>query len=155
MTLIDDLVDKVLETGQTPEEVCRDCPDALPEVRARVEKLLDEDAKLGELFPFPDSTEFRDTSVPSTYEQSEQSTDRFPIPAPSVRRHQPILIDEPDFRHRRHDDELSMGVRHRYRVVVVVEPHQFRENSVFTVLNALGEPEQKTSSHNQLSLFDF
>jgi hypothetical protein len=31
----------------------------------------------------------------------------------------------------------------------------FEKTSIFTVLNALGETEEKTPSHKQLSLFDF
>jgi serine/threonine-protein kinase len=46
-----EMLEKMLDSGQTPEEVCRDCPDLLPEVRRRWQKLCAIDAGVEGLFP--------------------------------------------------------------------------------------------------------
>jgi serine/threonine protein kinase len=45
------LLQEVLDSGRTPEEVCRDCPDLLPEVRRRWEDFCQIDAEVGALLP--------------------------------------------------------------------------------------------------------
>jgi eukaryotic-like serine/threonine-protein kinase len=45
------LLEEMLDSGKTPEEVCRDCPDLLPEVRRRWEDFCRVDAELGALLP--------------------------------------------------------------------------------------------------------
>src|SRR5262245_50502049 len=56
------LLEQMLESGTTPEEVCRDCPELLPEVRRRWQEFRLIDAQMGDLFsgfrtaPHADST---------------------------------------------------------------------------------------------------
>jgi serine/threonine-protein kinase len=45
------LLEEMLDAGKTPEEVCRDCPDLLPEVRRRWQEFRLIDAQVGELLP--------------------------------------------------------------------------------------------------------
>ncbi|HYH64857.1 MAG TPA: serine/threonine-protein kinase, partial [Urbifossiella sp.] len=45
------LLEEMLGAGKTPEEVCRDCPELLPEVRRRWQEFRLIDAQLGELLP--------------------------------------------------------------------------------------------------------
>ncbi len=45
------LLEEMLDTRKTPEEVCRDCPELLPEVRQRWQEFCLVDAQVGELFP--------------------------------------------------------------------------------------------------------
>src|SRR5262245_32005761 len=47
------LLEEMLVSGRTPEEVCTDCPELLPEVRARWQHLGPIDAEFGALFPEP------------------------------------------------------------------------------------------------------
>src|SRR6516162_7832319 len=47
------LLDEILELGKTPEEVCRDYPQLLPEVRQRWQQLQLVDAQVRMLFPGP------------------------------------------------------------------------------------------------------
>jgi hypothetical protein len=47
------LVEKVLNSGRTPEEVCENDPDLLQEVKARVEMCRRLDAEIQALFPGP------------------------------------------------------------------------------------------------------
>ena len=47
------LLEEMLVSGRTPEEVCTDCPELLPEVRARWQQLGPIDAEFGALFPEP------------------------------------------------------------------------------------------------------
>src|SRR5262245_17749595 len=49
------LLEQMLDSGQTPEEVCRDCPELLPEVRQRWQEFRLIDAQVGELLPEPGS----------------------------------------------------------------------------------------------------
>ena len=49
--LILDLVQEVLDSGRSPEEVCRACPGLLSEVRQRVEECKQLNARLQALFP--------------------------------------------------------------------------------------------------------
>ncbi len=50
------LLQEVLESRRTPEEVCRDCPELLPEVRLRWQRLVSIEARIGALLPEPPST---------------------------------------------------------------------------------------------------
>jgi serine/threonine-protein kinase len=59
---IDKLLAELLETGSTPEHVCRPCPELLEQVRAGWLRLRFLDNQLGELFP--DSARFHQT-IPS------------------------------------------------------------------------------------------
>jgi hypothetical protein len=45
------MLEEMLDSGKTPEEVCRDCPELLPEIRQRWEEFRRIDAKLGALLP--------------------------------------------------------------------------------------------------------
>src|SRR5215813_11077978 len=45
------LLEEILNSGKTPEEVCRDCPELLPEVRRRWQEFCLIDAQVGELLP--------------------------------------------------------------------------------------------------------
>src|SRR5262245_24884831 len=45
------LLEEMLDSGKTPEEVCRDCPDLLPEVRQRWQEFCLIDAQLRTLIP--------------------------------------------------------------------------------------------------------
>src|SRR5262245_24188816 len=45
------LLEEMLDSGKTPEEVCRDCPELLAEVRRRWEQFRLIDAQVGTLFP--------------------------------------------------------------------------------------------------------
>src|SRR5262245_17713450 len=45
------LLEEMLDAGKTPEEVCCDCPEMLPEVRRRWQEFRRIDAQVGELLP--------------------------------------------------------------------------------------------------------
>src|SRR6266404_9632425 len=47
------LLDELLDSHATPEEVCRSCPELLPEVRARWRQMCRVRAELDALFPPP------------------------------------------------------------------------------------------------------
>jgi serine/threonine-protein kinase len=48
------LIEEMLNSGQTPEEACRDCPELLPEVRRRWTTIRLVDGAFAELFPDPE-----------------------------------------------------------------------------------------------------
>ena len=48
---VEQLLEELLESGATPEEVCRTCPELLPQVRARWQRLRALRAEIGALFP--------------------------------------------------------------------------------------------------------
>lgn len=50
------LLETMLETGQSPEEVCRDCPDLLPEVRRRWKSFCLVDSAVAAMLPDPETT---------------------------------------------------------------------------------------------------
>jgi serine/threonine-protein kinase len=50
-----DLLEDLLDTDATPEEVCRDCPELLPEVRTRWQRLAALNARIDLLFPPADT----------------------------------------------------------------------------------------------------
>ena len=55
------LLEEMLDSGKTPEEVCRNCPELLPEVRERWQAFCRIDAEVGALLPEPGS--FRDAEA--------------------------------------------------------------------------------------------
>src|SRR4029453_3027230 len=57
------LLEEMLESGRTPEEVCRDCPELLPEVRRRWKAFRLVDGSLAALFPDPEKTAGPDAVV--------------------------------------------------------------------------------------------
>jgi tetratricopeptide (TPR) repeat protein/predicted Ser/Thr protein kinase len=50
---VQELLEEICETERTPEEVCGDCPELLPEVRARWGQMCHVEAELDALFPAP------------------------------------------------------------------------------------------------------
>src|SRR5262245_56252167 len=53
------LLDQLLDSGATPEEVCRSCPELLPEVRARCRQMCRVRAELDAMFrpgPMPETS---------------------------------------------------------------------------------------------------
>jgi tetratricopeptide (TPR) repeat protein/tRNA A-37 threonylcarbamoyl transferase component Bud32 len=50
---VQQLLDEISDCGCTPEEVCGDCPELLPEVRHRWEQMCAVEAELDALFPTP------------------------------------------------------------------------------------------------------
>jgi serine/threonine-protein kinase len=58
---VERLLEQILESGHSPEEACRDCPQLLPEVRAGLRQLRQLEEDVGALFP--PSTD-RDSSSP-------------------------------------------------------------------------------------------
>ena len=50
-TQVFDLLEEMLDSGKSPDEVCRDCPELLPEVQRRLRDFRRIDAELGALFP--------------------------------------------------------------------------------------------------------
>jgi eukaryotic-like serine/threonine-protein kinase len=50
------LLEELLDSGGTPEQVCRDCPELLPDVRERWKQLGAVDVELDALFPDPESS---------------------------------------------------------------------------------------------------
>src|SRR5215470_2304557 len=57
------LLEEMLDSGRTAEEVCRDCPELLPEVRRRWKAFRLVDGSLAALFPDPESPPATDTAV--------------------------------------------------------------------------------------------
>jgi hypothetical protein len=49
------LLEEMLDSGRTPEEVCRDCPELLPEVRQRWRTFRLVDGSVAALFPDPET----------------------------------------------------------------------------------------------------
>src|SRR4051794_24117409 len=52
---VQQLLEEILESQRTPEEVCLDCPELLPEVRLRWQRLRSIQARIGALLPEPAS----------------------------------------------------------------------------------------------------
>src|SRR5438552_2588537 len=48
---VDQLLEELLDFGGTPEEACGTCPELLPQVRARWQRLRALQAEIGGLFP--------------------------------------------------------------------------------------------------------
>jgi eukaryotic-like serine/threonine-protein kinase len=53
-SLVEQLLDEIADTGSTPEEVCSECAELLPEVRRRWREMRALDAELNALFPVLD-----------------------------------------------------------------------------------------------------
>ena len=49
------LLEEMLDSGRTPEEVCRDCPELLPEVRRRWQAFRLIDGTVAALLPDPET----------------------------------------------------------------------------------------------------
>src|SRR4051794_34083162 len=54
------LIEEMIESGSSADEVCRDAPELLAQVRAGWGRMRALEARLGELFPGPGSTGERD-----------------------------------------------------------------------------------------------
>jgi serine/threonine-protein kinase len=61
---VDQLLDEILDSERTPEEVCADCPQLLPEVRKRWQQMHRVEAELEALFPTPAPDRDIDTPAP-------------------------------------------------------------------------------------------
>ena len=59
------LLDEILDSERTPEEVCGDCPELLPEVRRRWQRMRLVEAELDPLFPTPGTAP--DTITPAPW----------------------------------------------------------------------------------------
>src|ERR1700733_4902216 len=58
------LLEEMLESGRSPEEVCHDCPELLPEVRRRWRAFRLVDGSLAALFPDPETPPRADATQP-------------------------------------------------------------------------------------------
>jgi serine/threonine-protein kinase len=58
------LLDEIFDSERPPEEVCRDCPELLPEVRRRWQRMRLVDAELEAMFPTPAPDRGADPSAP-------------------------------------------------------------------------------------------
>jgi serine/threonine-protein kinase len=67
------LVEEILESGKSPEDACRDCPELLPTVRHRLRKFRSVEAELGAMFP-P-----RSGSGMSSHSSHHRIPDKLPI----------------------------------------------------------------------------
>ena len=56
------LLEEMLDSGRTAEEVCRDCPELLPEVRRRWQTFRLVDGSVAALFPDPETPAATDTT---------------------------------------------------------------------------------------------
>src|ERR1700758_2274010 len=61
------LLEEMLDSGRTPEDVCRDCPELLPEVRARWRAFRLVDGSLAALFPDPETPPRADAIVAKSH----------------------------------------------------------------------------------------
>ena len=61
---VQQLLDELSDSGCTPEEVCGDCPELLPEVRRRWQQMCAVEAEFDALFPTPGHDFDADTSSP-------------------------------------------------------------------------------------------
>jgi serine/threonine-protein kinase len=50
---VQQLLDEIMDAGRTPEDVCGDCPELLPEVRGRWHQMCAVEAELDAMFPTP------------------------------------------------------------------------------------------------------
>ena len=53
---VQELLEEILDSERTPEEVCRDCPELLPLVRERLSRLREVEAQVDAMFPTPGSS---------------------------------------------------------------------------------------------------
>jgi hypothetical protein len=63
-TRVEQLLEEIFDSDRTPEEICADCPELLPEVRKRHRHMRLMEAELEVLFPTPRPTRGADTLVP-------------------------------------------------------------------------------------------
>jgi serine/threonine-protein kinase len=63
-TRVGQLLNEIFESGRTPEEVCADCPELLPEVRKRSQQMRLLKAELSAMFPTPLPERDADTPAP-------------------------------------------------------------------------------------------
>ena len=56
------LVEEALDSDRTPDEVCRDCPELLGEVRGQWERVRAIEAEMEALFPGPDGPSLDDAA---------------------------------------------------------------------------------------------
>ena len=61
------LLEELLDKDATPEEVCRDCPELLPEVKHRWRRLAALHSQIDQLFPSPDHTAVYDSAKPDRH----------------------------------------------------------------------------------------
>ena len=61
---VQELIEEILESGSGAEEVCRSCPELLPEVREGWRRFRAIEAQVGALFPEPGSTVDHEAMVP-------------------------------------------------------------------------------------------
>jgi serine/threonine-protein kinase len=61
---VEQLLDELLDSERTPEEICADCPELLPEVRKRIRLMRIMEAELEVLFPSPMPDRGANTSLP-------------------------------------------------------------------------------------------
>ena len=64
---VQQLLDELLDSERTPEEVCGDCPELLPEVRQRWQQMCAVEAELDALFPTTQLEPGRDVSTPDPW----------------------------------------------------------------------------------------
>jgi hypothetical protein len=74
---VEELLEQLLDSGGTPEEVCHSCPELLPQVRAGWQRLRALEAEVGALFP-------ESTSVDGVTPPTLPTTDLPRIPAYEV-----------------------------------------------------------------------
>src|SRR5262245_29470072 len=60
-----ELLEEMLNSGKTPEEVCRDCPELLPEVRQRWQEFQRIDVEIRTLLPGLGTGPHAGTAAPS------------------------------------------------------------------------------------------
>jgi serine/threonine-protein kinase len=65
---VQQLLDEISDSGRTPEEVCRDCPELLSEVRRRWQQMRIVEAELDALFPTPGPDPAPDAETPSPWQ---------------------------------------------------------------------------------------
>ena len=61
---VQDLIEEILESGRGAEDVCRACPELLPEVREGWRRFRAVEAQVGALFPGPGSTDDHGATAP-------------------------------------------------------------------------------------------
>jgi serine/threonine-protein kinase len=61
---VEQLVEEMLDSERTPEEVCAECPELLQEVRKRWQQMRLVEAELTAMFPTPEPNRDTDTSAP-------------------------------------------------------------------------------------------
>jgi serine/threonine-protein kinase len=62
-TRVEQLLDEILDSDRTPEEICADCPELLPEVRKRRRQMRLMEEQLEVLFPTPRPDRDADTPM--------------------------------------------------------------------------------------------